>query len=88
MVSIKDKRVSSIRTICEVHREIYDIIMDDKNIDSKLANELIELLEEAYQMAKKMNHKLRQYKYNYDDEWWEKTRDEIIKEKLKRRGKK
>ena len=46
---------------------------------------MISLLEEAYIMAKKMNFKLRQYKENYDDDWWEKTRDEIVKEKLKRR---
>ena len=84
--SIKDKRVSFERTICEVHREIHDVLMEDQNINPKVADELIELLEEAYKMAKKMNNKLRQYKHNYDDEWWEKSRDSVIKEKLKRRN--
>lgn len=85
--SIKDKRVSPIRTICEVHREIHDILMEDQSINQKTANKMITLLEEAYIMAKKMNYKLRQYKENYDDGWWEESRKKIIQEKLKRRGK-
>lgn len=85
--SITDKRVSPIRTICEVHREIHDILLENKNIDKKTANKMIALLEEAYIMAKKMNYKLRQYKENYDDGWWEESRKKIIQEKLKRRGK-
>jgi len=84
MVSIKDKIVSPERTICEVHREIYDLLLDGK-INQNLANELIDLLEIAYRMGKEMDGKLRQYKYNYDDNWWKKTRDEIIAEKLERR---
>ena len=89
--SIKDKRVSPFRTICEVHREIYDIVMDNiydkvsKNND--IAEQIVDLLEEAYGMAKKMNSKLRQYKYNYDDGWWKKEREQITKDKLRRRKK-
>ena len=26
-------------------------------------------------MAKKMNNKLRQYKFNYDDDWWDDVKD-------------
>jgi len=37
-------------------------------------------------MAKKMDAKLRQYKNNYDDDWWEKERDIVIKEKLRVRS--
>lgn len=74
MASVKDKRVSPIRTICEVHREMYDKIIDSK-IDDKFANEIIDLLEDAYIMGKKMDAKLRQYKNNYDDDWWEKNRN-------------
>jgi hypothetical protein len=48
--------------------------------------ELTTKLDEAYQMAKKMDAKLRQYKNNYDDGWWEKERKEVIKEKLKKRN--
>jgi len=86
MPSIKDKRVSHLRTICEVHREIHDILIETPNLDDKLVNQIIDLLEEAYRMGKKMNYKLRQYKNNYDEGWWEETRKEIVKEKLQRRG--
>jgi hypothetical protein len=74
MSSVSDNIVSEFRTICEVHREIYDILLTI-DVDEKVANTLIEKLEEAYKMAKKMNNKLRQYKHNYDDEWWEKNRN-------------
>jgi len=84
MASVKDKNVSAIRTICEVHRDIHDILMDAE-ISPKLANRLIRLLEEAYHMGKKMDSKLRQYKNNYDDGWWKLEKDKILKEKLKRR---
>ena len=71
--------VSEIRTICEVHREMYDVVEslpDDKN---KIL--LKEKIEDAFVMAKKMNHKLRQYKFNYDDDWWEKEKQEAIASK-------
>jgi SAM-dependent methyltransferase len=84
MVSVKDKIVNPERTICEVHREIYDLLLDG-SINRKLTTELIDLLETAYRMGKKMDGKLRQYKHNYDDNWWKKTRDEILVEKLGRR---
>jgi len=57
----------NMRTICEVHREIYRELKK-RNSDEPL----LEKLEEAFNMAKKMNNKLRQYKHNYDDGWWEK----------------
>ena len=81
MNSVKNVTVSGMRTICEVHREMYDIVIEDDVVNEHL----IELLEEAFQMAKKMNQKLRQYKNNYDDNWWKQTRKEIIKEKLDKR---
>jgi hypothetical protein len=84
MDSVKKGNVSAIRTICEVHREIHDILLNI-DIDEKTANELIRLLEEAYHMGKKMDGKLRQYKNNYDDGWWKMEKDAILKEKLKRR---
>jgi hypothetical protein len=86
--SIKDKRVSPIRTICEVHRELHDILLGEKNIPDSVSDKMIALLEEAYIMGKKMDNKLRQYKYNYDDGWWKKSKEKVIKEKLKKRGKK
>lgn len=56
------------RTQCEVHREIYRELVkrgyrDDHPIMIKLR--------EAYDMGKKLNNKLRQYRYDYDQEWWE-----------------
>lgn len=84
MPNIKDNRTSKLRTICEVHREIYDKILEDKTIKNKTANNMINLLNEAYIMAKKMNNKLRQYKHNYDDDWWQQNRN--FKESFKRRN--
>jgi hypothetical protein len=73
------------RTICEVHREMYDIMYNNLRLNPHY-EELTTKLDEAYQMAKKMDAKLRQYKNNYDDGWWEKERKEVIKEKLKKRN--
>lgn len=53
---------------------MYDILLEDAGVDAEAANKIISLLEEAYKMAKKMNNKLIQYKYNYDDAWWEENR--------------
>ncbi len=54
-----------LKTVCEVHREIYRKLKKDEKVNV----EAIELLYLAYIMAKKMNNKLKQYKYNYDDFW-------------------
>jgi hypothetical protein len=83
--SVKDPRVSINRTICEVHREMYEIFLNDKRIDDNFSDKMITLIEEAYIMAKKMNAKLSQYKNNWDETFWEKEREEIVKEKLQRR---
>lgn len=85
MASVKDKRVNPFRTICEVHRELYDFLIKEEKIDNETANKIIDFLEEAYLIGKKMNSKLRQYKFNYDDGWFEKSKEKIVKEKLKRR---
>lgn len=74
------------RTICEVHREIYDIFCEHLE-DHEKFDEMSDKLNEAYQMAKKMDAKLRQYKNNYDDNWWEQERLEVIKEKINSRVK-
>jgi hypothetical protein len=57
-------RTSPFRTICEVHREIYDILHPLRE-KPKFAK-AITLLEEAYLMAKKMNDKLFEYKKDWD----------------------
>ena len=74
MTSVKDKRVSVRRTICEVHRDLYRKL--HKNVkDPAIKKEMIDILEEAYLMGKRMNTKLHQYKHDFDDEWYEKNRD-------------
>ena len=72
------------RTICEVHRELYDVLFEEMKGNKKY-EPVLEMLEEAYGMAKKMDAKLRQYKHNYDDNWWEKERKEVVQEKLRTR---
>tara|TARA_B100002019_G_scaffold292696_1_gene316733 strand:+ start:454 stop:729 length:276 start_codon:yes stop_codon:yes gene_type:complete len=71
MGSIRDtshKDVRGMRTICEVHREIYDILAEEM----PERKDIINRLEEAYGMAKKMDRRLRYYAEGYDDDWWEK----------------
>ena len=75
-----NKKVQKFRTICEVHREIYDIVYDNMP-DGPAKQDIENKLEEAFLMAKKMNDKLRQYKFDYDDNWWELQSQEIRKEK-------
>jgi phosphate uptake regulator len=48
-----------IRTICEVHRQIYDILINKNDPESV---EIKKLLEAAYIMAKKMVWKLYEYR--------------------------
>lgn len=69
MPHIKQKKAERRRTICEVHREIYRELVKRNPRDP-----LLQKLKETFNMAKKMNNKLRQYKYNYDKGWWKKNR--------------
>jgi hypothetical protein len=80
MARLKSNKPQKFRTICEVHREIYDLVYDNMP-DNKTRELLEEKIEEAFNMAKRMNAKLRQYKFNYDDDWWEKESEEIRNEK-------
>ena len=73
------------RTICEVHREIYDL-MNTHLSGHFMYQEITEKLDESYTMAKKMDAKLRQYKHNYDDGWWEIEKDKVIQDKLIKRA--
>lgn len=72
------------RTICEVHREIYDMLYDER-LKISAYNDIIDKLQESFTYAKKMDAKLRQYKNNYDEDWWEKEKQEVVKEKLNKR---
>lgn len=72
------------RTICEVHREIYDMLYEER-LKLTAYDDIIDKLQESFTYAKKMDAKLRQYKNNYDKDWWEKERQEVVKEKLNKR---
>jgi len=66
-------------TICEVHRRMLDILtLKLLPKDQDLFDELLPLLDTAYVMGKKMAGKLIQYKNDYDADWWERQRPEII----------
>jgi hypothetical protein len=60
------RRASSWRTICEVHREIYDALEDEK---------LKDLVLEAFIMGKKMDATLREYKADWDAGFYGKNED-------------
>lgn len=77
---IRWHKVTAKRTICEVHREIHDAVMSEEY------DKIIPLLEDAYLMAKKMDLKLRQYAYKYDDGWYEQQKPSLVelKKELRR----
>ena len=83
-ISTKDYKAEFGRTICEVLREVYDMLYDQKDT-VKSYDEMIDKLQESYTYAKKMDAKLRQYKNNYDNDWWEKEKTEVIMQKLAKR---
>ena len=75
--SVKRPVVNGKRSICEVHREIYDALTD-ADVSKEHFDKLVDLLEEAFGLGKKMDAKLRQYKFNYPDDWWEKNKNASI----------
>lgn len=82
-------KVAPRRTICEVHREIWDVL--DENLENGKVKELcFAKIEEAYVMAKKMNQKLIQYKHDFDENWWEAQQPDILvsKQELRQKRKK
>lgn len=56
MSKLKSNSSKSLRTICEVHREIYDELIEMEGTEKA-----IELLKEAYECGKKIAGKLRKY---------------------------
>lgn len=61
------RRASSWRTICEVHREIYEACESLPAVR--------ELVIEAFVMGKKMDQKLREYKADWDVGFYERNVD-------------
>ena len=62
-------KANPFRTICEVHRELWDIAEVIPQED--LRNEIKERLITVYVMAKKMEEKLRENKHDWDANFWE-----------------
>lgn len=62
------RRSSSFRTICEVHREIFDSC---GVLPESIRDHLQDLVIEAFIMGKKMDAKLREYKADWDNGFYE-----------------
>jgi hypothetical protein len=63
-----EKRNKTWRTICEVHRDLYRGIEQGKEPEK-----LLELVKEAYDLGKRMHHKLVDYKKEYHEEIYERN---------------
>ncbi len=63
---VPEKGNGTWRTICEVQRELYRGIREGKPKE-----ELLELVEEAYDLGKRMHFKLVAYKDNYHQDIYE-----------------
>jgi hypothetical protein len=64
------RSASKLRTICEVIREVNDILQN-KEIHKEILPKLIEI---EY-MAKKMEKKLLEYNRNGFPDWWKENKD-------------
>lgn len=69
-------KASSFRTICEVHREIFEIA----------SPEIRELIIDAFIMAKKMDEKLKHYKADWSAGFYE-VNDDRAEDRERRLGK-
>lgn len=75
------KRASSFRTICEVHREIYDAAA---TLPESQRDRIHGLVIEAFIMGKKMDAKLREYKADWDTGFYEENTDHHSDSKRRR----
>jgi len=85
-VGVEDfKRSYSLRTVCEVTREIYDIITANRaTIGEVIYAEIWTKLQEQMRMQKQMDLRLRHYKSTYENEIFKANDD--YKEDEARRG--
>lgn len=74
------RRASSFRTICEVHREIYDAL---EQAPEPIRTELREKVIEAFIMGKKIDNKLREYKADWDAGFYGKNDDRRADKRLR-----
>ena len=75
------KQAARRRTICEVLRELWDL---SEVTDEDLREEMQARLVDAYTMAKKMARKLREYKHQWPEGFWQANVD--YEEDLHRRS--
>jgi len=61
----KGQRTHGVRTICEVHRQIYDFLVTRYG---KEADDICDLLDEAFVMGIKMNNRLVEQKIIFESE--------------------
>ena len=61
-------------TICEVQRRAWRLV--DKHVEGEEATKIKALIEEAYDLGKRMDKKLREYKNNYEVDLLDKARPE------------
>jgi len=88
--SQKGETVHTNRTICELHRELYDLCVTGlykKN--PKLMMQMIKVLEDSFIMGIKMNKKLCEYKLGSSSKWPEKEyrNNEVDREEVNKRRK-
>tara|TARA_B110000305_G_C19384254_1_gene611327 strand:- start:713 stop:1147 length:435 start_codon:yes stop_codon:yes gene_type:complete len=70
------EKVRGTYSICDIHRMIYHRILDSPESLSEptVQKEVQQLLEQAFAIAKKTDARLRMYKNNFDEGWWEEER--------------
>ena len=81
--SEKGEAVGRRRTICEIHREIFDELIINFHGRPKSIKKIIKLLEEAFVVGVKINEKLTEHKLDaiYDDNEWKSS--DVRREKRK-----
>ena len=75
-------KASSFRTICEVHREIYD---STENLQEPEKTMIRELVIDAFIMGKKMDNKLKEYKSDWDAGFYD-MNDDRAEDRKRRLG--
>ncbi len=86
--AIDSQEVYGTKTICEIHTQITDILVDE--IDDprykQTIDKVLDMLDTAFRMGKRMIAKMYEYKYGCDEGWWEQQTDmNAIEERRLRR---
>lgn len=79
----KGQRIQQDRTICEVHKEIYDLAIVNFQGKPEILDSMVKKLEEVFLMGIKMNRKM--VERGCDTMTWEKNGKEFTRMRLLRR---